>query len=344
MEKETWPHADVRAWLGQHALAIQVDVDEERELAKRFEVEAMPTVVALKDGQEFDRIVGFRDAAGLLAWCKDVLAGKRTTDELAERAQTLAESTNVHERYELAKDLFRAKKYDEALRHYLWLWPASRDAIGMGGVRLSFMLGDMARLADKHEPAKKAFLALLDELQAEVDAVPVPEFRVWMEWRALCRDFGGSSRLIAWYEKKRDEQGRLPLADQTPQLLQELIVRDVFETLMSAQRARDAVRLYPDARKRGAEIVTQYEQMQSAGGLLDEESRQQIRSFQRRKLTGDLAQLFAALLAAERTAEALDVAGMLLGELDEPEARLALVRAGLLAELQQRTATKTTDG
>src|SRR5512145_1378251 len=53
MEKDTWAAADVRAWLGENAIAIQIDIDEERVLAKRFRIEAMPTVVAVRDGQEF---------------------------------------------------------------------------------------------------------------------------------------------------------------------------------------------------------------------------------------------------------------------------------------------------
>lgn len=40
------------------ALVGKVNVDEELELARRFGVMNIPTVVFLKDGQEFDRKVG----------------------------------------------------------------------------------------------------------------------------------------------------------------------------------------------------------------------------------------------------------------------------------------------
>ena len=40
------------------ALIAKVDVDEEPELARRFGVMNIPTVVFLKNGQEFDRKVG----------------------------------------------------------------------------------------------------------------------------------------------------------------------------------------------------------------------------------------------------------------------------------------------
>lgn len=40
------------------ALVAKVNIDEEPELAQRFEVMSIPTLVFMKDGQEFDRRVG----------------------------------------------------------------------------------------------------------------------------------------------------------------------------------------------------------------------------------------------------------------------------------------------
>src|SRR5687768_11808988 len=71
MEKDTWAAEDVRKWLAENALAIQIDVDEQKELAERFKIEAMPTVIALRDGAEFDRVVGYKNAAQFLAWGRD---------------------------------------------------------------------------------------------------------------------------------------------------------------------------------------------------------------------------------------------------------------------------------
>jgi thiol-disulfide isomerase/thioredoxin len=46
MDADTWRNAEVGAWLAEHAVAIQVDVDEQKDLAQQFKVNAMPTVVA----------------------------------------------------------------------------------------------------------------------------------------------------------------------------------------------------------------------------------------------------------------------------------------------------------
>jgi thiol-disulfide isomerase/thioredoxin len=328
MEKETWGNADVRAWLGEHAFAIQVDVDKQSDLAKRFEIEAMPTVVALREGLEFDRIVGYRDAKGFLGWGRDVLAGKRTSDELKVRAVELRDSKDVDARYDLARSLLRAKQYEQALEHYIWLWPATREAPGMGGVRLSFMLSDMAELAKKHEPARKAFMEILEGLQAKVDAADVPEFLDWQEWSSLCEYFGERARILAWYEKWCDDQGRL-FAGKTGGFRCDHVIEDVFDQLMDADRPLDAVRLYEDARGRAGKIVADYRRFSALDAGMDEEMREQMADFQRRELTENLTKLFAALLATGREAEAADVAGVLLQTLDTPDSRKALVRAGL---------------
>jgi len=327
MEADTWRSADVMAWLGEHALAIQVDVDKESELAKRFDVQAMPTVVAIRDGVEFDRIVGYRDQKQFLDWAGDVLAGKRSSDDLMARAKELADSKDVTARYHLARDLVRAKQYDLALTHYLWLWPATREEPGMGGVRLSYMLSDMANLAKRHPPAKKAFLEILDGLQTKIDAAAVPEFDDWAEWSRMCDYFAQQARVLTWYEKHRDDAGRL-FAGKTGQFDEDRIVDDVFDALMRASRSQDAVRLYADARRRGQGFVQHFEQMMaSLPG--DDDSKKELEDFSRRKLTNDMTELYGALIAAGRNDEAADVGGLLIHALDTPDSRTALVSAGL---------------
>ena len=49
------------------ALVGKVNVDDEPELAARFGVMSIPTVVFLKDGVEFERKVGFMPAASYTA-------------------------------------------------------------------------------------------------------------------------------------------------------------------------------------------------------------------------------------------------------------------------------------
>jgi len=326
MEKDTWGAGEVRTWLTANALAVQIDVDAQKELAQRFQIEAMPTVIAMRDGAEFDRFVGYRDAKQFLAWGEDVRAGKKPSDALLERSKALRDSTDVEARYELARQMLRAKQYDEALSHYLWLWPATREADGYGGVRLSFMLSDMAQLAAKHEPAKKAFAEILAGLQRQVDAADVPTFIDWQEWTGFCDHFEAKDRVLAWYEKRRDTEGRL-FAGKTDYQAQ-FIVGEVFDALLQKDRLTDAVRLYEDARAHAETLVANY-RMQTENLPDDEELRKVVEEHGRSALTTGLGKLFAALHATEREDEAGAVAALLLKTLDTPEARQALVRVGL---------------
>jgi thioredoxin-like negative regulator of GroEL len=331
MEKDTWADAGVREWLAANAIAIQIDTDEEPELAERYEITGIPCVIAIRDGKEFDRSVGYRDPARFLAWAKDVRAGKRASDDLVERSKSLRESTDVEARYDLAKELQQARLYDEALVHYLWLWPATRADESYAGVRLSYMLKDMAELAQRHAPAREAFRAILEDLQKRVDVPDVPEFRDWSEWTAFSQHFGEDARVIAWYEKRRDAEGRL-FAASAENVNAGQVVADVFDALMEAERPLDAVRLYPDARARADAIVAMHRVNESMGAFTDEEMRAEIQRYQRESLVRQLSRLHGALLAADRAPEAADVAQKLLTNLDTPEARLGLVRAALDAK------------
>jgi hypothetical protein len=73
MKEDTWADPIVRVWIAQHALAIQVDVEEEPELAERLAVQGWPTVVALRGDVELGRIVGYRAPAQLVPWAYGAL-------------------------------------------------------------------------------------------------------------------------------------------------------------------------------------------------------------------------------------------------------------------------------
>jgi len=68
MDARTWPDESVVAWLNRHAVAFQFDVDAQPALAQHFGIGAMPTVIALRDGQEVERRVGKLSAAEMLGW------------------------------------------------------------------------------------------------------------------------------------------------------------------------------------------------------------------------------------------------------------------------------------
>jgi thioredoxin 1 len=54
---------------------VKVDTDAEQELAQRFGVQGLPTMVIFKDGRPAQTIVGYRDEAGLKEIIDKALAG-----------------------------------------------------------------------------------------------------------------------------------------------------------------------------------------------------------------------------------------------------------------------------
>ncbi len=50
------------------ATVAVIDVDEVAELAQRYAIVSMPTLIHLRDGKEVKRSVGYRDAPAIAAW------------------------------------------------------------------------------------------------------------------------------------------------------------------------------------------------------------------------------------------------------------------------------------
>jgi len=329
MEKEVWPTESVRTWLGEHAVAIQLDVDEQRELAATLKIEAMPTIIAFKAGAEFDRIVGFRSPTDLLAWLDGVLAGKRSGDAVRERAQQLVGSDDVDARYDLAKDLLRQRDYEAAAKEYVWLWKNTRGVSKYGGVRLSFMLSDIHRLCDAHEPAREAFGAIHDELDRKLQTGGSMVYDDWAEWFALGREFDDDARVLAYYQGKHGEDGRLSWAGPRG-FLGDYVDEQVFDVLVRHGQFAEAGRLLPDLEAGARKKLMQSRSLAAMEKMLAHGD-EGISKIRKQQLQQDLSRFHAAALASGQAEAADAIARMLLDELDDAESRTALVTTAIQA-------------
>lgn len=70
MNRTTYVDSDVVAWLNEHAVIVPVDVDRSRDLATSLGVQAMPTMILFRDGEEISRVQGFLTAAQFLNWVR----------------------------------------------------------------------------------------------------------------------------------------------------------------------------------------------------------------------------------------------------------------------------------
>jgi thioredoxin-like negative regulator of GroEL len=156
LERETWGNAEVRKWFDGHALLVKLDAEKEAATAERFHVEAYPTIVFLApDGTEKDRLVGFREPAKFLEEVAQISVGKTSLQRANDKFA--GHENDPMERGQFAKELARQGKYAEALEHYLWCFDhGAQTNPAYGGVRVSFLVSDIAELAKKYEPARQA--------------------------------------------------------------------------------------------------------------------------------------------------------------------------------------------
>lgn len=67
LDRTTWKDEGVISAVTDKAVAVRVDVDENRELAARFRIRSIPTIIFIDgEGKEVSRLIGYRDAEGFL--------------------------------------------------------------------------------------------------------------------------------------------------------------------------------------------------------------------------------------------------------------------------------------
>jgi len=236
MDRTSWIDPAVVAWIGQHAIAIQVDVDAEPATAKQLEIRAMPTVIAFRDGIEFDRSVGLKQPAELLSWLDGLLRGETALAKL--RIEAAQQPTGMMGRMQLASALASGGKLDEATDAYVWLWEHMLEhEPAMFGVRASFMLAEIVDLCSRHASARTRFAALRDA------AAPRPEDALdsdpLMDWMLLNQVLGEQEKTLEWFDRERT---RLPAEPKRNRILETILV----PLLIEKQRWGDAGALYAD--------------------------------------------------------------------------------------------------
>jgi len=70
MDRRVWVDESLTTWLGEYAIPVQIDVDENEDTARKFNIEAMPTIIVYDANRDIElgRQVGYMEAPALLAW------------------------------------------------------------------------------------------------------------------------------------------------------------------------------------------------------------------------------------------------------------------------------------
>ncbi len=327
MDKTTWVDEEVVAWIGAHAVAIQIDVDKQPKTARGLKVRAMPTMIAFKGEAEIDRIVGYKEAGELLEWLENVRKGKTSVDVLREEAGERAGpdgKVDVQKRLDLARALTNAGKLDEATEEYLWLWDnmLTHDR-SFYGVRLSFMASEMAELAKEHPPAREKFVALRARYEEGLAENP-GSVEERADWIALNEVVGETRRTLEWFDKAKDDPKQREVLDRMDHSIEELLLKE--------GRWADLGRSIRDPLRK----IQQAYWLHGAGSAAadpgaDAQQAAEMKEVRLRMWRVEVATVYAALLAAGRDDEAKKVIEQAMTSLPDVKTRVAAIGMALEA-------------
>ncbi|MEO6709161.1 MAG: thioredoxin family protein [Planctomycetota bacterium] len=336
MDRTTWRDPKVVSWFEANGMAIQFDVDKESALAKKLDIQAMPTMIAFRKAEEFDRIVGYRDATDFVAWLDGVRNGKKSIEAVRSRAEAASKGSHeeIETRYELAKHLVQSGELDKASDEYVWLWN-HMPGTSYSGVRGSFMASQIGRLAARHAPTKVRFVQLRDEDakllqgdQIDPDALD--------DWIVLNDVVGESKATLEWFHKVKTEERWLPLLRAESYRIEDMLSARGLWT--------DVALLHPDP---VADLKQKHEQnAMQAEFRADKPAVAALADFDemdRESLRGMAGQLYAAMLASGRNEHAQAVVTQILAFDDSSATRLELVTRALRAKQPRAEQLKLLD-
>jgi TonB family protein len=200
LDKDTWQNPSVIALLREKTVALKVDAEKNAALASRYGVNAYPTLALIRpDGTLIDSLVGYRDAPTFTGEFVTLMSGKTKLDQakdaVAESGPNLEKQ--AQSRYDLGRELARKGDDAGALAEFLWCFDVGmKQAPAFGGVRLSFLLGDIANLGAHYPPALDALKARRD-----VDRARVSDDRIAAEFGAINHSLGNDDLTLEVFEK-----------------------------------------------------------------------------------------------------------------------------------------------
>lgn len=318
MDATTWIEPSVETWLKNNAIAAQFDVDKDAESARTFNIAGMPTIIAIKGGTEFDRVMGYKSAEQLLGWLQGVQQGK------TEAQQQAAPDLPLKERFRLAREKVMADRAAEAYADYMWLWehldktyPEEREQKIDG---LVFCLRDIwHRLPEK----KATFEKMRDELagKASTDAGAARDYL------ALCRIVDDTPAVLKWFEDNRVKPGFGEMwkacgAQVEPALVQQSRWKDIGVLLDKPSERLRAV----------------WERTQKNVARFTEEGRMdEVIVAEQSRYRAEATRLYVALLAADRDEEAAVLADEATKTDPSPFTRGSLLTKALDADQGRQT-------
>ena len=217
LERTTLKDERVLSWLDERCVLVHVDIDEQPALASEFGVKSVPTMVFVKaDRSVAGTISGYRDVDAFLAEAERRIAGVSAVSDAAEAVRNRPDDLMARNLY--FEELVRSGDRDGALEQAEHYWVKSRDDEMHMGVRVSFFLASMGRLAETFEPARRAMRRWQDEAYERMSHGDEDErLATAREFAALTRNSGDGDAMVRAAEAADEKVRRaLVAADKKP--------------------------------------------------------------------------------------------------------------------------------
>jgi len=320
----TFGEAKVREWMAAKAIAIRVDFDRQPDLAARFRVHILPTMVFLNDkGLELDRLTGHVDGRTFRAEAESILAGG---DPVARvRKRLVGHENEPHLRIDLAGALYDRGLLEEAMREYLWCWDHGVEFDpGFAEARRDFLLREIVRLGRVYTPASDELAtraATLFERVVDCSATLVQVRDFLTINQTLQQD---DRTLAAWDAITKDPTGC--------EEMQKMLAPNVLDALIDARRYKEAAERLGDAVARFDAAATAFEADAKRWRKERPEDAEAKIEVERRALRVDACRWFETLLGAGRYDDADKLSARVLAHDGKGATYTALLRAALRAE------------
>ena len=210
---------------------------------------------------------------------------------------------DLDERFASARSLARQGKYEEALRDYLFVFDNSRGVGSYGGVRLSYVPGEIAGLGEKYPPALLALRERRDEREGLILAGRAG-FDEIHELTSLNQYLGEAKRSVELYDKVKK------LGPAWAEARDDLLGL-IWEDLVEAKRYDEVGGKVVQLAKRVAGQIAEYQINQDfpTGDVFD---RPEYKAFLRMSVLRDGGRAFEVLLAVKKDEEAERLVNWLL--------------------------------
>ena len=170
LDIRTWPDPQVITLLEEKTVALRLDAEQQTNLAKRYKIEAYPTMLLLKpDGTELNRLVGFREPKTFLTDFKAALA-----DPLPEVKQSATPIGTNDPMVRMKRGVKFAADGQEsnALKEYLWCFDHGDETNPrFDGIRQSILLDHIKKLAGHYPDARTALEIRRDQRLANLSSM-----------------------------------------------------------------------------------------------------------------------------------------------------------------------------